>query len=450
MNAFKGMSYGPIGEAVQAAMPYTEADPIGVYAAVLSQFSSAISRTTTTDKGRPVVVWTVLAGLSAYGRKGYALGTSQQILASGVGKYLKARTKSGIASGPALVDHLFALELETMGTETGVDGRAMIIEEEWATVLKRAKKCATFSPLLRTAWDGKAVSNHTKEGVQEVTRPLVGFHAHITPGEWAKYVSASEALGGSFNRILPVKTEKSQRLPYTADTTAPIAWRLGEAYRWACSEQRVMELTKGAADRFDELRDEIEGRLLRLPESISCFMERSEEQVIRVASVLTAAEMKTKVSKRALEAAWAFVQYSMASTEQLVREAATATGARVVKTLEESIIDVLTRLGGTATSTQILRALGSRANAAGLKTAVERMDRVESWTEKTGGRGAPTTHYLLLDEEQAEKKAAAQQRAGEEKADLHVVAAKPKRRTSARKKPVAEREQPQLELEVVA
>ncbi|MBT2383857.1 DUF3987 domain-containing protein [Streptomyces sp. ISL-11] len=449
MTAFKGMSYGPIGEAVQAAMPYTEADPVGVYAAVLAQYSSAISRTVTTDKGRPVVLWTVLAGRSAIGRKGYAYGTSRQILNGGVGRYITARTVSGIASGPALVDFLFTLEMETLGTEGGVDGRALIVEEEWATILKRAKRCPTFSPLLRTAWDGKPISNKTKEGTQEVSRPLLGMHAHITPGEWAKYVSASEALGGSLNRILPVTVERSKRLPYSANTTAPASMKLAEAYRWACAEQRTMELTKAAEDRFDQLRDEIEERLINLPESISCYLERSEEQVVRVASVLTAAEMKTRVSKRALDAAWEFVQYSMASAEKLVRDAATTSaGTRIGKTLEESVIDALARFGGTATSSQLLRSLGNRANAAGLKTAVDGMDEVKSWSEKTTpGRGAPTIYYQLVDQDSAEVQPA--QPRQEHKPALRVVTAQQKRKAPARRKTAAAVEAPQMELELV-
>jgi hypothetical protein len=65
------MKYGLLGEAVEAAMPTSEADPIGVWAACLSLYSSAISRKVKLDNGRPIVVWTVLSGRSAIGRKGY-------------------------------------------------------------------------------------------------------------------------------------------------------------------------------------------------------------------------------------------------------------------------------------------------------------------------------------------------------------------------------------------
>lgn len=59
---FEEMKYGPLGEMVERAMPTSEADPVGVYAAAISVFSSAISGSVTMYNGRPVVVWTVLAG----------------------------------------------------------------------------------------------------------------------------------------------------------------------------------------------------------------------------------------------------------------------------------------------------------------------------------------------------------------------------------------------------
>jgi hypothetical protein len=51
---------------------------------------------------------------------------------------------------------LAKLELETMGSELGINGRAMLVEEEWASILKTQKRCSKFSTLFRTAWDGKA------------------------------------------------------------------------------------------------------------------------------------------------------------------------------------------------------------------------------------------------------------------------------------------------------
>ncbi|MFE0775705.1 DUF3987 domain-containing protein [Streptomyces sp. NPDC058861] len=452
MTKFDRMSYGPLGEAVKKAMPGSEADPIGVYAATLSLFSSAISRSVSMESGRPIVVWTALAGRSAIGRKGYALGTARGIVDPSIGDYLTERAVSNISSGPSLVNHLWRLEMESMGKEGGPDGRAMIIEEEWASVLKRSRRCPTFSQQLRTAWDGKPLRNVTKskdgDGVQEVFRPLLGFHVHITPGEWAKHVSSDEALGGTFNRILPVLVERSKRLPYDHVQHIAGSRELSAAYAWAKAKPRRIGFTKEAGRRYDQLRGIIEDRMVELPEDISCFMERSAEQVARVAAALTAAERKTKISRRAIEAAWAFVEYSMASVEKLVRDAAAP--QRKLKPLTDVIREVLIAHGGSATATDLHRKVQTRTNAAGLKAVVEEMEDVRVETVKRGGRGAPSTVFHLTqvgddqDQEQPKTETTVEpQPASEPRPALRVV--QPRTRRPSTRKPVTPKAHPQTE-----
>jgi hypothetical protein len=410
MTTFDQMSYGPLGAAVEAAMPTSEADPIGVWAASLSLYSAAISRRVRLDNRRPVVVWTVLAGRSAIGRKGYALGTANAVLAKSIGGFIHSRKRSGVSSGPSLVDMLSGLELDTMGADGGIDGRCVLLEEEWASVLKDQKKCSKFSTFFRTAWDGKPISNRTKkDGLQSVAQPLLGFHAHITPGEWGKYVSSSEALGGSYNRLLPVLVERSKMLPYDNKPQVPDTRQIREAFDWAEEEDRVMHFSAEAGERFDEIRAIVEDRMAELPELLASYMERSAEQVQRVAAVLSATEMKEEISRDAVEAAWNFVAYSMASVEKLVKDSASNNdGAKPMKTPEDLIRDVLKRYGGEAKASDLLRPLWGKLNAAAIKETVEGMDDVEMWTEKTGGRGAPKMMYRLIETgeepEQAEAK----------------------------------------------
>ncbi len=230
-----------------------------------------------------------------------------------------------------------------------------------------------------------------------VEKPLLGFHAHITPGEWATYVSASEALGGTYNRVLPVLVERSKMLPYNHQAKIVETKALTEAYRWATQRKRVICFSAPAGRRFDELRAEIEDRMATMPEHLSCYLERSAEQVARVAAVLTAAEKKTKIGKPALEAAWAFVQHSMSSVEKLVTEAASGGSSRVVKSLPELIRETLQRYAGEATSTLMLRALGTRVTAASLKDAVAQMADVEVFKDTSvKGRGAKPIVYRLV------------------------------------------------------
>jgi hypothetical protein len=400
-KAFESMKYGPIGEAVTNAMPHTEADPIGVLASTLAVFSSALNGRVIMEGGRPAVLWTVLVGKSALGRKGTAKRTADRILAPSIGGFMHSRTYAGVTSGPSLVNMLYTLEMDSPRSEMGQDGRALIVEEEWSSVLKRSRRCPTFSQQLRSAWDGAPISNTTKKGIQEVPRPLLGMHAHITPGEWAKYVSATEALGGSFNRYLPVLVERSKMLPYNHKAKIGETKALSDAYHWALREQRVISFSADAGRRYDELRAIIEDRMAEMPEHLSCYMERSAEQVARVAAVFTAAEKKTKINRRALDAAWAFVSYSMASVEKLVMEASTAS-QKAVKTVPDMIREKLEMYGGEATSTLLLRSLGTRVTAASLKALVADMPDVEVTTERTAGRGRPATIYRLVEVEAEE------------------------------------------------
>ncbi|MFD7257186.1 hypothetical protein [Streptomyces sp. NPDC059874] len=409
---FDAMAYGPLGKAVRDAMPHTEADPIGVLAAVLALYSAALNGNVRQPNGRPVVVWTALAGRSKIGRKGYALGTAEAILSDSVGDFLSVRTRQGLSSGPALVTTLYEAVESSRATETGPDGRIMVVDEEWSATLKRTNRCPTYSSVFRTAWDGKRVVNTTKgktpgeRDEQAVERPALGFHAHIQPGAWAKYISQAEALGGSYNRILPVLTERSKLLPTSdenpLDSIKPSS-ALRLAYEWACKQERAMTLSPAARRLYDELRAEYEDEMAEMPESLSCFVERSDENVLRVACVLTAAFRKTVITKEAIEAAKAFVEFSIDSVKQLVTEAASF-AARPVMALDDRIRKVL-REKGPLSRTHLYRALGSgRFSADMIMAEVEAMPDVVAEKQVAEGRsGQKPVIFRLIEQEDQEQ-----------------------------------------------
>jgi hypothetical protein len=145
-----------------------------------------------------------------------------------------------------------------------------------------------------------------------------------------------------------------------------------------------------------------------MPELLASYMERAAEQVQRISAVLASTEMTEEISTAAVEAAWAFVSFSMASVEKLVKDAASDSGPKSMQAPDDMIRDVLKRYGGEAQSSALLRALWGRMNAAGIKETVETMDDVEMVKEKSGGRGAPKTIYRLIghqDQDQGEEKA---------------------------------------------
>jgi len=383
LEAFEPMCYGPIGEAVLRAEPHTEADPVGVYASILALWSSAINGYVTLDNGRPVIVWTVLAGESAIGRKGTALRVATAMAAKAIGPFLEARTAGGVSSGPSLTQLLYERQDETEGTESGIDTRTVIVDEEWSENLKRQNRCPTFASKLRSCWDGVTIRHTTTKVSMTVHEPRLGFHAHITPGEWSEYVKPRDAKGGSFNRLLPVMVQGSKVLPYGHKELYPEIAGLADAYDWARRTPRRMTLSKDAARRFDDLRAQFLDKMVEMPEYLRCYVERTPEQILRVAAVLTASEMRTTISRPVINAAWAFVQYSMRSVEKLVRGDDTAAGNRKVKSLPDLIREKLTQEGGEADRTRLLRLLGSRATATSLLATGKAMEDVEIITGET-------------------------------------------------------------------
>lgn len=399
LETFQAMKYGPIGDAVMSAEPHTEADPIGVYAAILALWSSAINGDVVMYNGRPVVVWTVLAGESALGRKGTAVRVASKMLDHSIGKFLTARTAGGVSSGPSLTQMLYEKQEETEGTEDGTDTRLIVVDEEWSENLKRQTRCPTFASKLRTCWDGATIRHTTTKVSMTVENPRLGFHAHITPGEWSEYVKPRDAKGGSFNRLLPVMVEGSKVLPYDHTEVYPEIPGLAEAYDWARRTPRRMSMGKAAGRRFDELRVQFLHKMSEMPSHLRCYVERTPEQIVRVAAVLTASECKTTISREAIDAAWAFVQYSMRSVEKLVREDSKVSG-KVVKTLPELVREILVRHGGEATSSLLLRSLGPRATAYTLKGVAESMADVTLVRGETeSGRGRPPIVYRLVSPE---------------------------------------------------
>jgi Protein of unknown function (DUF3987) len=402
---YEPMAYGPIGAAVKAAMPHTEADPIGVHAAVLALYSAAVNGKLTQPDGRPVVVWTALAGRSMVGRKGFALATAETILNDAIVEWLALRRQGGISSGPSLVQTLYETEQDSLTSEGGLDGRTLVVDEEWPTTLQLTKRCPKYSGVLRTSWDGKRISNVTKKDGKRVeitvNEPSLGVHVHIQPALWAKFISATEAQGGSYNRILPVMVERSKRLRRRDYKGSPldeikVSGSLRLAYEWVQKGPRQMELSDAAADRFDDISAEYEDALEELPEDVSCYIERSGEQVMRVACVLAAAERKTVITVKALEAAKAFVDYSINSVKQLISQS-NVVKSRTIEPLDVKVRRKLEMYGGEMTSTQLYRALSSRYSAAQIFNIADDMPDVGIVEQKQARPGANPVIFKLIE-----------------------------------------------------
>ncbi|MFI5865834.1 DUF3987 domain-containing protein [Streptomyces sp. NPDC051546] len=399
-SRFDAMAYGPLGKAVKDAMPHTEADPIGVFAQTLSLYSAAINGFVIPPNERPIAVWTVLVGLSSIGRKGFAYDTAEQILSEAMGDFMRAKLRGGVTSGASLITTLYEAYNDDLVTEAGEDGRIFIVDAEWPDTLAAQNRDRSYATAFRNAWDGKPVTNTTKgkDGrrvEQSVSAPRLGYTAHIQPGLWHKFISATNALGGTYNRLLPVSVQYSKVL----DDDNPLqglapSKSLALAHKWARAERRELSYAPAALRYKNDLKREYLELLGQMPEEVSCYVERSVEQIIRVASVLTAANRSTVIPLAAMKAARAFVEYSMETVKNLVAQNESARRGRGLL-LDERIRKMLTEKGAM-TRSQLYRSLGSRFTAAQIDAEAAGMPDVQMEKQETNRTGQKPVLFSLV------------------------------------------------------
>ncbi|MFI5802988.1 DUF3987 domain-containing protein [Streptomyces sp. NPDC051561] len=359
LPTFGDMAYGPMGKSVRKAMPHTEGDPVAVLAALLALFSGLASPYVVQPNGRPAVVWTALVGPSNQGAKGTSYKAALRILGKNFERYLTAAKLSAIHSGPGLVQVLAA------DRRSSFPGR-MYLTFEWSNDMARTNKCSSYGEVMINVWDGESISNTTKgrggsaEPVEEhVEHPLMGFHAHVQPRTLRLAIKPQRAATGLYNRFLLFNSKRSKRLSQRVqrpfDEIKP-SKGLAEAFRWVMEEQPAMEWSEEAIDVLDDLTTHYDRLIDELPEELGVFIERSVEQIMRVATILAVTQMRNVIPADAVRAAAAIVDYAAQSATEVMRSpASSGPGAR---SLQDRIRDALKRHGGVMTLSALTSALG--------------------------------------------------------------------------------------------
>ncbi|MCC3773659.1 DUF3987 domain-containing protein [Streptomyces sp. UNOB3_S3] len=386
--------YGPIGRAVRAVAPFAETDPLGIYVAALAMWSAAIGGTVTVGSrgnARPVLLWSALVGKSSRG-KGTARWAAEHVVGEALGRFLETHTTSALSSGASLVNHLWKQQEATEETERGRDVRALVLEEEWSEVLKRAKRDASYTTKLRLAWDGATLRNTTKDEAQEVKNPALVLHAHITPSDWATYVALSDAAGGSYNRVLPFLLGA---VPMLDDDDAPLppvdGDALSDAYAWATARPRQITLAPEARPLWRTVRRYARILSETLPEDEAVFIERTAEHTLRTAACLAASECSETITKDMLNAAFTLVRRSVQDAVRIVRKAAARKVGRQPRTLMDKVRARIEMHGGRATSSQVLPYVGATAEQ------VKSLPGIVVTTERLGNGGRPAVFFSFTD-----------------------------------------------------
>ncbi len=398
--------HGLAGDVIRAIDPHTEADQAAVFSNLLVMFGSAVGRTPHTrvgDTRHGINLDVVHVGESSKGRKGTALATPRRLMGAVDPSWDPEHVVTGLSSGEGLIwavrdpidksepikDGKHISGYQTVMMDPGVkDKRLLVIEEEFASVLQRARREGnTLSAVLRQAWDGHDLRVLTKNMPAVATAPHVSIVGHITREELLRNLDSTEAANGFANRFLWVWVKRSKRLPeggrVPEDQIAALTTRLREALQFA---QRTGELRRD--DKAKALWAEVYEELSEpRPGLVGAVTARGEAQVLRLSSLYALLDESTVIRPEHLVAALAFWHYCDGSARFVF-------GDVIGDPIADRILTAL-RMGGPMTQDGIGNLFGHNVPAAKIGRALEMLLAARLVTRSTqapdGGRGRPVT-----------------------------------------------------------
>lgn len=340
-----------LGDLAAALDPTTEADPVAVLASLLAAAGVHLGpgpHVRAGDDRHPLLVWPLVIGRTSAGRKGASWGTARRLLAEASPEFMATNVRSGLTSGEGLAalfaepdpeptrgrgdddhdDDTPALDgspgrparaKRTRPAAGGLlpvgDRRLLVLEPEWAAVMARMRREGnSLSATLRAAWEGGDLSTMNVTARIAPTSH-VGLLAHITPGEFAAKVNASDLAGGTYNRFLPVAVARSKFLPNStgadpdllADLGADLAARLTIAARLG-----TLSFTPAGQDLWRQLYVEF-GTDHGDAGPVEQFISRTAPNCLRIAAIHAALDRTPAIGPQHLTAAAALVRYSVQS-----------------------------------------------------------------------------------------------------------------------------------------
>jgi hypothetical protein len=382
------------GAIVEAIAPSTEADPVAILAQLLVACGSVIGR----GSYFPVEAtrhhpneFVVLVGDSAKARKGSSWDRVARLMAR-IDPGFEARCSTGLSSGEGLI---WALRDETDKDRGAADPRLLVIEPEFASVLKQtARDISTLSPVLRSAWDGRPLALLTRTAPARASAAHLSVIGHITATELRHHASSVEVANGLLNRFLFLACRRARLLPEGGDPDPLAGTGLGE--RLAANLTSVRSLGEV---RFS---DDARRMWFELYETLSAPREgtagalaaRAEAHVVRLALLYALTDGEPVIGRSHLRAGLALFDYAY-------RSAAWAMEGATQDPVAEQIHAALVISPGGLTRTEIRDLFQHNRPARVIEDALGALARSRRATPQrvtTGGRPAmvwtATAHTL--------------------------------------------------------
>jgi len=338
--------HGLPGQIVSKIAPHTEADPAAILTQLLVCCGALIGRDAffqvEATRHHPNE-FVVLVGDSAKARKGSSFDHVARLLAQADSTFT-SRLTTGLSSGEGLIWTV----RDPQGPDAGaVDKRLLVIEPEFATVLKSTgRELSTLSPTLRSAWDGRPLALLTRTAPARATQAHIAIIGHITQTELRRHSTTVEIANGFLNRFIFAAVRRVRLLPEGGDPDALKGTGLGRYLTSVLKHAHTIgRVTLSPAARelwwqlYPQLTQPADGLLGQLT-------ARAEAHVIRLALLYTLLDGQKTIGPEHLHAAVALWDYAS-------RSAAWALGQTTGDPLGEQIHTALVRSPAGLTRTQI-------------------------------------------------------------------------------------------------
>ncbi|MEO5813009.1 MAG: DUF3987 domain-containing protein [Rhodanobacter sp.] len=409
------MFYGLVGDVMRAAADGTEVHPAAAGLAFMSFAGVALGRNRYVQIGdtpHHARLYTVHVGRSSIAGKGMALALTVRVrLACEYGRapLLSALAGNFHDGGLSSREGLAWLIRDASDTndkdgepiDAGVsDKRLFVVEEELANVLKQsARDGNTLSAAIRSAWDGHDIAPATKTNRTRASKPHIGMHACITPGELESALGTQELTNGFANRFLFCWAERRGIVPFPAATpTATVealAQRLKGAIDHAATEGGIA-VSAGARDRFAVFyrahRHGFGTSML-----VRGLLERYPPYAWRLALLFALLDGLDEITEGHMNAALAWLAYCRESTTLVFSSATLEAEAGDAAELGEKIINEITRAGGAMDREPLRLAIGKPSKRdldAALGQRIDAGEIAEASEPRQGG-GRPLRRYVL-------------------------------------------------------
>ncbi|MCZ2103545.1 MAG: DUF3987 domain-containing protein [Burkholderiales bacterium] len=404
--------YGLVGDVARAGSDTTEANPYAIAANFIAFMGCAVGRGPFMAVGNTwhhARMFMLHIGRSGRGRKGDAVSLIGRIEHS-----LKALSKDatpqvhrgGLSSREGLVYliHDGFTEGKTE-VEPILDKRLLVIESEFANVLHQGKREGnTLSAALRDCWDGVSMKPATKSSRLWATDPHIAMVGAVTPSELLGLMASRELTNGFANRFLMFWAERTKMLAFPRATRQEdvdaLAARVLEVLQFCRADKDKMrvELSPDARKRYEvlyhsELNDNSAG------ERITALIERRAPMLLRLAMLFALCDLTTTVEVHHINAALAWVRYSVDSIKFVFASAADEVAVAETNETARKIVDFLTAHQRVTRKQITVDCFGGHVNKTRIDAALEELLTCNpphiTVQEDRSGPGRPTKFYEL-------------------------------------------------------